>query len=89
MKAFVTGATGFVGSQLVDALRARGDAVTALARSAAKAETQAARRRACRAAGRRSLLQPMHEEPVRPPCGEHKGCRRHRNEAEQGQRLAQ
>lgn len=38
MKAFVTGATGFVGSHLVDALLARGDKVTALARSAPKAE---------------------------------------------------
>ncbi|MBA3584247.1 MAG: GDP-mannose 4,6-dehydratase, partial [Gemmatimonadetes bacterium] len=27
MKAFVTGATGFIGSHLVDALVARGDAV--------------------------------------------------------------
>ena len=38
MKALVTGATGFVGSHLVEALRRRGDDVTALARSAAKAE---------------------------------------------------
>ena len=37
MKALVTGATGFVGSHLVEALRRRGDEVTALARSAAKA----------------------------------------------------
>ena len=33
MKALVTGATGFVGSHLVEALRRRGDEVTALARS--------------------------------------------------------
>lgn len=32
MKAFITGATGFVGSHLVEALVARGDTVTALAR---------------------------------------------------------
>ncbi len=38
MRALVTGATGFVGSHLAAALRQRGDAVTALARSAAKAE---------------------------------------------------
>ena len=37
MKALVTGATGFVGSHLTDALRRRGDEVTALARSPAKA----------------------------------------------------
>jgi nucleoside-diphosphate-sugar epimerase len=37
MKALVTGATGFVGSHLVEALRRRGDEVTALARSAEKA----------------------------------------------------
>jgi nucleoside-diphosphate-sugar epimerase len=38
MKALVTGATGFVGSHLAEALRRRGDDVTALARSARKAE---------------------------------------------------
>lgn len=43
MKVFVTGATGFVGNHLVDALRARGDAVTAIARSAAKAADLTAR----------------------------------------------
>ncbi len=37
MKALVTGATGFVGSHLAEALHRRGDAVTALARSAGKA----------------------------------------------------
>lgn len=37
MKALVTGATGFVGSHLVEALVARGDAVTALVRSPGKA----------------------------------------------------
>lgn len=37
MKALVTGATGFVGSHLVDALRARGHRITALVRSPAKA----------------------------------------------------
>jgi len=37
VKAFVTGGTGFVGGHLVEALRARGDAVTCLVRSAAKA----------------------------------------------------
>jgi nucleoside-diphosphate-sugar epimerase len=37
MKALVTGATGFVGSHLVEALRRRGDEVTVLARSASKA----------------------------------------------------
>lgn len=37
MKALVTGATGFVGSHLVEALRRRGDDVTVLARSASKA----------------------------------------------------
>lgn len=38
MRALVTGATGFVGSHLAEALRQRGDEVTALARSPAKAE---------------------------------------------------
>jgi nucleoside-diphosphate-sugar epimerase len=37
MKTLVTGATGFIGSHLAEALRRRGDEVTALARSAAKA----------------------------------------------------
>jgi nucleoside-diphosphate-sugar epimerase len=37
MKSLVTGATGFVGSHLAEALRRRGDEVTALARSASKA----------------------------------------------------
>ncbi len=37
MRAFVTGATGFVGSHLVDALLARGDEATCLVRSPAKA----------------------------------------------------
>jgi nucleoside-diphosphate-sugar epimerase len=37
MKALVTGATGFVGSHLAEALRGRGDEVTALVRSPAKA----------------------------------------------------
>ncbi|HQR18422.1 MAG TPA: NAD(P)H-binding protein, partial [Gemmatimonadales bacterium] len=37
MRALVTGGTGFVGSHLIDALRRRGDDVTALVRSPAKA----------------------------------------------------
>jgi nucleoside-diphosphate-sugar epimerase len=37
VNAFVTGATGFVGAHLVDALRRRGDAVACLVRSAARA----------------------------------------------------
>lgn len=38
MKALVTGATGFVGSHVAEALLQRGDEVTALARSAGKAQ---------------------------------------------------
>ena len=38
MKALVTGATGFVGSHMAEALRRRGHEVTALARSSRKAE---------------------------------------------------
>lgn len=38
MKAAVTGATGFVGSHLVEVLRARGDSVTCLVRSPKKAK---------------------------------------------------
>ena len=38
MKAFVTGGTGFVGAHLVQALRARGDTVTCLVRSTARAQ---------------------------------------------------
>ncbi|HEY6783967.1 MAG TPA: NAD-dependent epimerase/dehydratase family protein [Gemmatimonadales bacterium] len=38
MNAFVTGGTGFVGAHLVQALRARGDRVTCLVRSPAKAQ---------------------------------------------------
>lgn len=38
MRALVTGATGFVGGHLAEALQARGDAVTALARSPRKAD---------------------------------------------------
>lgn len=38
MRAFVTGATGFVGAHLVRALVARGDSVTCLVRSPAKAQ---------------------------------------------------
>jgi nucleoside-diphosphate-sugar epimerase len=43
MKALVTGATGFVGSHLVEALQGSGAAVTALARSPEKASALAAR----------------------------------------------
>ena len=38
MRAIVTGATGFVGSHLVEVLRQRGDDVTALVRTSRKAE---------------------------------------------------
>ncbi len=41
MKTFVTGATGFVGAHLVRALCARGDTVSCLVRSPAKARAQA------------------------------------------------
>jgi nucleoside-diphosphate-sugar epimerase len=41
MRALVTGATGFVGGHLAEALRRRGDEVTALARSANKAQALA------------------------------------------------
>lgn len=44
MKALVTGATGFVGSHLVEALQRSGAEVTALARSPEKASVLAARR---------------------------------------------
>jgi uncharacterized protein (TIGR01777 family) len=37
MRVFMTGATGFVGAALVEALRARGDAVVAVTRDAARA----------------------------------------------------
>ncbi len=43
MRALVTGATGFVGSHLVEALRRKGSEVTVLARSASKAEALASR----------------------------------------------
>jgi nucleoside-diphosphate-sugar epimerase len=43
MKAMVTGATGFVGSHLAEALRRRGHEVTALARSSWKAEALTSR----------------------------------------------
>jgi nucleoside-diphosphate-sugar epimerase len=42
MKALVTGATGFVGSHLAEALKRRGHQVTALARSSRKAEALSA-----------------------------------------------
>ena len=38
MRAFVTGGSGFVGGRLIQALRARGDEVRALARSASARE---------------------------------------------------
>jgi nucleoside-diphosphate-sugar epimerase len=41
VKAFVTGGTGFVGAHLVEALRARGDQVTCLVRTPAKARALA------------------------------------------------
>lgn len=41
MRALVTGATGFVGGHLTEALRRRGDEVTVLARSAGKAQALA------------------------------------------------
>jgi dihydroflavonol-4-reductase len=44
MKALVTGATGFVGSHLAEALRRRGHEVTALARSSRKAEALTSQR---------------------------------------------
>ena len=37
MRAFVTGGTGFIGTHLVNAMLARGDAVTCLARAPSKA----------------------------------------------------
>src|SRR4051812_12817535 len=40
MRVTITGATGYVGSRLVAALKARGDEVTALSRSAARARGQ-------------------------------------------------
>ena len=43
MRVFLTGATGFVGGHLVDRLLARGDQVTALVRSPARAQGLAAR----------------------------------------------
>ncbi len=43
MRAFVTGATGFLGSRVVDRLLARGDEVVALAREGAAADALAAR----------------------------------------------
>ena len=57
MKALVTGATGFVGGHLTEALRSRGDEVTALARSPAKAE-------ALRALGVRVVSGDLHDVPA-------------------------
>jgi nucleoside-diphosphate-sugar epimerase len=54
MKALVTGATGFVGGHLAEALRGRGDEVTVLARSAAKAE-------ALRSVGLRVIIGDLHD----------------------------
>ncbi len=44
MKALVTGGTGFVGGHLIDALLRRGDTVTALVRTPAKARSSTTRR---------------------------------------------
>lgn len=57
MKALVTGATGFVGGHLTEALRSRGDEVTALARSPAKAE-------ALRALGVHVVSGDLHDVPA-------------------------
>jgi nucleoside-diphosphate-sugar epimerase len=57
MKALVTGATGFVGGHLTEALRRRGDDVTALARSPAKAE-------ALRALGVHVVPGDLHDVPA-------------------------
>ncbi len=54
MRALVTGATGFVGSHLADALRHRGDEVTAVARSPQKAA-------ALTAAGVRVIAGDLHD----------------------------
>ena len=43
MRAFVTGGTGFIGGRLVQRLRARGDDVVALVRSAGRADELAGR----------------------------------------------
>jgi len=55
MKAFVTGATGFVGSHLAEVLRQRGDEVTALARSPGKAK-------ALESAGVRVISGDLHDQ---------------------------
>ncbi len=57
MRALVTGATGFVGSHLVEALRRRGDEVTVLARSAKKAEALAS-------LGMRVIAGDLHDQPA-------------------------